>query len=61
MHQYRIQYRRTDMPEGYIGSAVKHARDEKEAMKYIGSKPDKKGFFRLKRGGVAELISINKL
>lgn len=61
MHQYRIQYRRTDMPEGYIGRAVKHARDEKEAMKYIGSKPDKKGFFRLKRGGVAELISINKL
>ena len=61
MHQYRIQYRRTDMPEGYIGCAVKHARDEKEAMKYIGSRPDKKGFFRLKRGGVAELISINKL
>ena len=49
------------MPEGYIGSAVKHARDEKEAMNYIGSRPDKKGFFRLKRGGVAELISINKL
>ena len=62
MHQYRIEYIRSDMPEGYIASAVKHARDEKEAMKHLGgSKPDKRGYFRMKRGGIARLKSITKL
>ena len=50
------------MPEGYIASTVKHARDEKEAMKHLGgSKPDKRGYFRMKRGGIAKLKSITKL
>lgn len=48
------------MPEGFIGTSVKYARDDKEAMKYIGTKPDKRGFFRFKRGGTGKLISIKK-
>lgn len=58
MKQYRIKYKRNDMPN-FQGSAVKYARDEKEALKHFcGSKPDKSGFFRMKRGGIAKLISI---
>jgi len=59
MKQYRIRYVRQDMPEGYVSSVVKYARDEKEAIKHLGgSKPDKAGFFRMKRGGVAQIKSI---
>jgi hypothetical protein len=48
------------MPEGYVSSVVKYARDEKEAIKHLGgSKPDKKGYFRMKRGGIAQIQSIN--
>jgi|TARA_X000001388_G_scaffold61441_1_gene46985 hypothetical protein len=47
------------MPKGYIGSAVKYARDEKEALKHFcGTKPDKDGIFRMKRGGIGKLKSI---
>ena len=49
------------MPEGYVARPIKYARDEKEAMKYIGTKPDKAGSFRLKRGGVGRIKSITKL
>ena len=42
MNPYRITYTRDDMPKGYIGSAVKYARDEKEALKHFcGTKPAK--------------------
>jgi hypothetical protein len=59
MKQYRIRYVRQDMPEGYVSSVVKYARDDKEALKHLGgSKPDKNGFFRMKRGGVAQIKSI---
>jgi hypothetical protein len=59
MNPYRITYTRDDMPKGYIGSAVKHARDEKEALKHFcGTKPDKDGIFRMKRGGIGKLKSI---
>ncbi len=61
MHRYRIEYIMDDMPKGYVASSVKYARDDKEAMKYIGTKPDKAGSFRLKRGGIARLKSITKL
>ncbi len=60
MPQYEIKYTRADMPEGYVGTAFKHARDEKEAMKYVGSRVDKQGFFKLKRGGIAKLKSITE-
>ena len=60
MHPYRIEYIRDDMPTGYIGKSVKHARDEKEAVKFLGSKPDKRGYFRMKRGGIAQIKSITK-
>jgi len=43
----------------FQGSSVKYARDEKEALKHFcGSKPDKSGFFRMKRGGIAKLVSV---
>ncbi len=60
--QYEIRYTRDDMPEGYIGRAVKYARDEQEAIKcFCGSKPDKLGYFRMKRGGRGKLESIKEL
>jgi len=43
---------------GYVGSTLKYASSEKDVFKYLGSKPDKKGYFRLKRGGVALLKDI---
>ena len=49
------------MPDDYIGVSVKYARDEKEAVKYIGTKPDKNGFFRFKRGGTGKIKSITRL
>ena len=49
------------MPDDYIGVSVKYARDEKEAVKYIGTKPDKNGFFRFKRGGTGQIKSITRL
>ena len=59
MNQYRIKYITNDMPDGYIASVVKYDRDEKEALgHFCGTKPDKKGFFRMKRGGVAKLESV---
>lgn len=61
MNRYRIEYTMNDMPDGYIARSTKYARDEKEAMKYVGTKPDKAGSFRLKRGGIAKLKSITKL
>lgn len=58
MKPYRITYNRNDMPN-FQGSVVKYARDEKEALKHFcGSKPDKTGFFRMKRGGIGKLISV---
>lgn len=57
MNLYRITYTRSDMP-GYVGSTLKYASNEKDVFKYLGSKPDKKGYFRLKRGGVAQLKDI---
>ena len=35
MHRYRIQYTMDDMPEGYVGSCTKYARDSSQALKYI--------------------------
>lgn len=61
MHQYKIEYSMNDMPEGYVARCVKYARDEKEALKHIGTKPDKSGSFRLKRGGIAHLKTITKI
>ena len=34
---------------------------EKEAVKFLGSKPDKRGYFRMKRGGIAQIKSITKI
>lgn len=61
MTQYRILYRRNDMPKEYVGCAYKYAHDEKSALLLLGSKADKNKFFRLKRGGTAQLISIEEV
>lgn len=61
MPRYLIEYTREDMPEGYIGKALKYGRDEKEAVSFLcKTKPDKSGLFRMKRGGLAKLKSITK-
>jgi hypothetical protein len=49
------------MPEGYVGRAIKYASDEASAIKFLGTKPDRNGFFRLKRGGIGKIKSITKI
>jgi len=61
MHQYEIEYTRNDMPEGYVGRAIKYASDESSAINFLGTKPDRNGFFRLKRGGIGKIKSITKI
>ena len=59
MNPYRIRYTIQGMPDGYIGNSIKYARDEAEALKHFcGTKPDKKGFFRMKRGGVGRILEV---
>jgi len=61
LNQYIIEYTRDDMPEGYVSKAIKYAKDEKAAIAFLSkTRPDKQGFFRLKRGGLAKLKSITK-
>lgn len=60
--QYEIKYIRNDMPKAYVGKTVKYARSEEEAIKFLcGSKPDKQGYFRMKRGGRGKIQSIKQL
>lgn len=62
MNQYLIKYNRFDMPEGYVGTTVKWARSENEAVKIILKKlPDMKGGCVFKRGGIGKIISIEQL
>jgi len=61
MHQYEIEYTRNDMPEDYVGRSIKYASDEASAIKFLGTNPDRNGFFRLKRGGIGKIKSITKL
>jgi hypothetical protein len=49
------------MPDGYTGTAIKYARDEKELMGFMGTKPDRNGIFRFKRGGIGKVLSISIL
>jgi len=49
------------MPEDYVARPVKYAKDEASAVRFLGSKPDKQGFFRLKKGGMGKIKSITKL
>lgn len=49
------------MKDDFICRSVKYARDEKEAVKYLGTKPDKSGVFRLKRGGIGTIKAIKQL
>ena len=61
IYQYRIEYTRSDMPEDYVARSVKYAKDEATAVRFLGGKPDKQGFFRLKKGGMGKMKSITKL
>ena len=47
------------MPKGYIGSSLKYASTEQDALKHLGSKPDKNGFMRFKKGGIARIKNIS--
>jgi len=49
------------MPEDYVGRSIKYASDESSAIKFLGTKPDRNGFFRLKRGGIGKIKSITKI
>ena len=62
MNQYLIKYMRFDMPEGYIGSAIKWARTKNDAVKLILKKlPDAQGHCVFKRGGGGKIISIEQI
>ncbi len=51
-----------DMPEGYIGSCTKYAKDSNQALKYIlKKKKDKNGFCVFKRGSTGRILSIEEL
>ena len=50
-----------DMPEGYIGSASKWAKDEKVALKYLLKKaPSKNGLCTFKKGSIGKILSVEK-
>tara|TARA_R100001086_G_scaffold123417_1_gene63585 strand:+ start:326 stop:517 length:192 start_codon:yes stop_codon:yes gene_type:complete len=62
MHRYRIQYTMDDMPEGYVGSCTKYAKDSNQALKYIlKKKKDKNGFCVFKRGSTGRILSVEEL
>ena len=62
MNKYKIKYKHHDMPEDYIGSAEKWARDEKQALSYMcKSKPDKQGFCTTKKGASITILSVTEL
>ena len=62
MNQYSIKYSHSDMPKGYIGSSMKWARDEKEAIKLVfRNRLDRNKCGTLKRGGYGKLIEIIKV
>lgn len=50
------------MPKGYIGTAEKVAKDKRTALGFFcGTKPDKRGVFRRKRGGIGRIIEVLEL
>ena len=50
------------MPEGYVGSTVKWARTQNDAVKLILKKlPDSKGGCIFKRGGMGKIISVKQI
>jgi hypothetical protein len=50
------------MPDDYVGSAIKWARSENEAIKIICKKlPDMKRGCVFKRGGIGKIISVEQL
>lgn len=62
MNRYRITYTCDDMPKGYIGTAEKVAKDKRTALGFFcGTKPDKRGVFRRKRGGIGRIIEVLEL
>lgn len=61
MNQYKIEYRRFDMSDSYVGRAFKYARDEKTALSFLGTKPDRNGVLRFKRGGCGKVLSVTVL
>lgn len=62
MNQYLIKYTRMDMPDDYVGSTIKWARTQNDAVKLILKKlPDSKGGCVFKRGGIGAIISVKQI
>mgnify|MGYP003637447178 FL=1 len=62
MTEYRIEYTRKDMPEGYVGRTLKWAHNPNDAVKLILQKnPDKTGTCVFKRGGTGKIISVEEV
>ena len=62
MNQYEIRYTRSDMPDGYVGTATKWANDPKSALKHMLKKsPEKDGRCFFKRGGSGKIISTEEI
>tara|TARA_R100001086_G_scaffold245569_1_gene176623 strand:+ start:535 stop:732 length:198 start_codon:yes stop_codon:yes gene_type:complete len=61
MNRYEIKYTLNDMPEGYIGSTTKWAKDDKVALKYLLKKaPSKNGLCTFKKGSIGRIISVQE-
>jgi len=59
MNQYEIKYKHGDMSKEYVGTTVKWARDEKQAIGFICSnKPDKLMRCSSKKNAFLQIISI---
>tara|TARA_R110000851_G_scaffold309661_1_gene469188 strand:+ start:63 stop:278 length:216 start_codon:yes stop_codon:yes gene_type:complete len=63
MLEYIIKYTMDNMPEGYIGSALKWARNADEAVKLILAKSGWKNDVTVvfKRGGTGKIISVEEV
>lgn len=58
-NKYEIRYKHNDMPEEYVGKAVKWARDKEQAISFMCSgKPDSNGYCRTKKGARIQILSI---
>lgn len=62
MNAYIIKMKRRDSPSDCIDVNYKWANNEKDAVKLLLKKPPgKNGICVFKRGGIGELISIEKI
>ena len=62
MNQYEIIYRHFDTPPEYRGYALKGARDEAQAIKYLApKKPNKEGITLNKKGATIQILEVTEI